>query len=215
MQQINHIIENLLQDSPKAMELLFELFYKPLCFYAVRYAQNMQVAEEIVSDVMYKIWQNRLQGYRAETFREYLFTATRNTAINYLRQKKKQKELTDNWAEQFRGELIEETPLDIMITEEMQTKLNNLINSLPEQCRKVFIMSRFNEMTYDEIATKMNISQNTVKHHIKTALQKLRAGMGDFMLWLILFLTSLMIYIFTHLPYFHFQLYHQIVSHIP
>ena len=176
------------------MEGLYELYYKPLCCYAVRYVASMPVAEEVVSDVMYKIWQNRHNDYRADSFREYLFTATRNTALNYLKQQQKQKQLSDAWADMFRGELIEETPLDIMITEEMQTKLNRLIDTLPEQCRKVFLMSRLRDMTYEEIADQMNISPNTVKHHIKTALQKLRAGMGDLFIWLILFLSFFMIF---------------------
>ena len=139
----------------------------------------MPVAEEIVSDVMFKIWQNRHNSYRAETFREYLYTATRNTALNYLKQKQKQENLSERWAEQLRSELIEETPLDTMITKELQSELNSLINTLPEQCRHVFMMHRMDDMSYEEIAAQMDISVNTVKYHIKTALQKLRTGMGD------------------------------------
>jgi len=193
-QDNQNIIEGLLRDIPQAMKGLYELYYKPLCFYAVRYVTCMPVAEEVVNDVMYKIWQNRHSEYRAESFREYLFTATRNTALNYLKQQQKQKNLSDSWADRFRGELIEETPLDVMITEEMQTKLNRLIDELPEQCRKVFLMSRIDDMTYEEIAAQMNISSNTVKHHIKTALQKLRAGMSNLLVWLILFFNFFMIF---------------------
>ena len=176
------------------MQGLYKLYYKPLCCYAVRYVTSMPVAEEVVSDVMFKIWQNRHGDYRADSFREYLFTATRNTALNYLKQQQKQKQLSDAWADKFRSELIEETPLDIMITEEMQTKLNRLIDTLPEQCRKVFLLSRVKDLTYEEIADKMGISTHTVKHHIRTALQKLRAGMGDILIWLILFLNFFMIF---------------------
>jgi len=149
--------------------------------------------------VMYKIWQNRHQGYRAETFRDYLYAATRNTALNYLKQKQNQKTLHDNWAERFRGELIEETPLDMMITEELQSKLYGLMEALPEQCRRAFMMSRIDDMTYEEIATQMNISPNTVKHHIKTALQKLRAGMGGLLMGLLLFFGLFWLF-FIHTP---------------
>ena len=176
------------------MKGLFDLFYKPLCFYAVRYVASMPVAEEVVSDVMFKIWQNRTNGYRADKFREYLYAATRNTALNYLKQRHNQRKLSEEWAEQLRYQLIEETPLDIMITEEMQTKVNSLINELPEQCRKAFIMSRMDDMTYEEIALRMDISPNTVKYHIKTALQKIRAGTGSIPIWLILFLSLVLIF---------------------
>jgi len=189
LQENKNIVEGLLRDIPQAMKSLYALYYKPLCFYAVRYVTSMPVAEEVVSDVMFKIWQNRHSGYRADSFREYLFTATRNTALNYVKQKQNQQKLSDAWADRYREEIIEETPLDIMITEEMQSKLYHLMDTLPEQCRKAFLMSRIEDMTYEEIAAKMNISPNTVKHHIKTALQKLRAGMGNILLWLVIFLS--------------------------
>jgi len=177
---LNHlkdIIEGLIRDSPNAMKHLFEMFYKPLCAYASRYVGSVPVAEEIVSDVMLKIWQNREQGYRPESFREYLFAATRNTALNHLKQQKNRRTLNDAWAEQLRNDLIEETTLNTIIAEETQVKINSLIDNLPDQCRKAFLMSRIGDMSYDEIAENMGISTNTVKYHIKTALQKLRAGL--------------------------------------
>jgi RNA polymerase sigma-70 factor (ECF subfamily) len=186
---INDIIEGLLQDSSQAMKHLFDMFYKPLCCYAVRYVSSMSIAEEIASDVMLKIWQNRHHScYRAETFREYLFTATRNTALNYLKQQQNRRKLSDNWAEQFRDELIEETPLDTMISKETQSKVESLMETLPEQCRKVFLMSRMDDMSYEEIAIQTGISVNTVKYHIKTALHKLRDGIGNSLMLLLLFL---------------------------
>ena len=199
LNQLKDIIEDLLRDSQQAMKGLYEMFYKPLCFYAVRYVASMPVAEEVVSDVMFKIWQNRNKGYRAETFRDYLYTATRNMALNYLKQRQNQRKLSDEWAEQLRYRLIDETPLDMMITEEMQTKVNSLINDLPEQCRKAFLMSRIDDMTYEEIAAQMDISPNTVKYHIKTALQKIRAGMGDLLVLIMLFLSFFWTF-FTQMP---------------
>ncbi len=183
----NSIIDGLHRDDPRAMEQLFDLYYVLLCSYARRYVQDKTVAEEIVSDVMYKIWQNRYLIYYADTFREYLYTATRNTAINYLKKKKNQQKLTDSWVEQLRRELIDETPLDMLIVSELQSKHDNLMNELPEQCRRVYRLSRMNDMTYDEIAHQMDISINTVKHHIKTALLKLRIGLSDFLIWIFLY----------------------------
>ncbi len=129
--------------------------------------QVLAIAEEIVGDVMYKIWQNRHADYRADTFREYLFTATRNTALNYLKQQQNLRKLSDNWVEQLRQKLIEETPLDTLIVSELQSKFDGLKDTLPEQCRKAFLMSRNEDMTYEEIATRMEVSVNTVKYHIK------------------------------------------------
>lgn len=187
MSKLNeNIIKGLSQNRPQAMKQIFDLYYAPLCGYAARYTADMTTAEEIVSDMMYKIWQNRHNGYRAETFREYLFTATYNTALNHLKQKQNIRKLSDNWAEQLRHELIEETPLDALIADEMQSKFDKLIENLPEQCRKIFLLSRAENMTYEDIANNMDISINTVKYHIKMALQKIRSGMGKFMIWIFL-----------------------------
>ena len=176
MQQLNKdIIDGLYNDSSKAMKRLFDAYYRPLCLYAMRYVSSMPVAEEVVSDVMYKIWEKRHNAYRAETFREYLYAATRNTALNYWRQEQNRKKLSNNWADNMRDELIDETPLDKMISNENVAKIHRMIDALPEQCRKAFMLSRMEDMSYDEIAENMGISINTVKYHIKTALQKLRA----------------------------------------
>ena len=191
LHQLNSILEGLISDSPKAMKSIFDLFYKPLCVHAMRYAHSMPVAEEIVSDVMFKVWQNRHKGYRPDTFFDYLYTATRNNAINYMKHQQTQKLTPDNWTELLRDELIEETPLDLLIAKETLSNLNKLIDSLPEQCRKVFIMRRMEDLSYDEIADKMNISKNTVKFHMKTALQRLHAEIDSILVCLIILVSSL------------------------
>ena len=175
------IVEGLYSGDPSSIKRIFEFYYIPLCHYAKRYVGDAVVAEEVVSDVIYKVWQNRKTVYHAGTFREYLFMATRNTALNYLKQQQNIRKLSDHWADHLRDELIGETPLDMLITTELQSRLDELVGSLPEQCRKVFWLSRIDNFTYEEIAIQMNISVNTVKHHMKTALQKLRAGLKDFM----------------------------------
>lgn len=186
------IINGLRQDDHQTIKLVFKLYYIPLCHYAQRYVEDSVIAEEIVSDVLYKVWQNRqeIYLYHANTFPEYLYAATRNTAINYLRQQQNQRRLVDEWAEQLRYDLIDETPLTNLLLSEIEVKYNDLIDNLPEQCRKVFLLSRAENRTYEEIASQMDISVNTVKHHIKVALLKLRNGLSDFLLWPVIFILS-------------------------
>lgn len=191
MQTIHHkIIQGLKQDDPSIMKWLFDLYYTSLCSYAKRYTNSLVAAEEVVSDVMFKIWQNRSSGYHPDTLREYLFTVTRNTALNYLKQQQTRYSLLENWSEQLRHELINETPLDKLLEKEIQRRFEEMIQALPEQSRKVFLLSREENLSYEEIALKLGISVNTVKYHMKTALQKLRAGLKD-LLFLIIFLHLL------------------------
>lgn len=186
MQTINHkIVEGLRQDDPSTMKWLFDLYYTGLCSYAKRYTNDRVIAEEIVSDVMLKIWQNRSFDYHPDTFREYLFTATRNTSLNYLRQHQNRINLLEVWSHQLRNELIEETPLDKLIEAEIQRRFEEILKLLPDQTRIVFLLSREENLSYEEIATRMDISINTVKYHMKIALQKMRVGLEELLLLLI------------------------------
>jgi RNA polymerase sigma-70 factor (ECF subfamily) len=184
------IINGLQQGDTRAVERMMKQYYAPLCIFAKRYVGTATIAEEVVSDVMYKVWQNRQTGYHADTFREYLYTAVRNTAINYMKQEQNRRELTEKWAEQLRYELIEETPLDTLMVSELQARFGELMASMPEQRRKAYQLSRTEGLTYNEIADRMQISVNTVKLHIKTALLKLRDELSDFLIWICL-LTNL------------------------
>lgn len=187
------IIDRLRRDDHQAIRQVFRLYYVPLCHYARRYVENSVLAEDIVGDVLYKVWQNRQEIYlnHAHTFPEYLYAATRNTAINYLKQQQNQRRLVDEWADQLRYDLIDETPLTDLLRTEIERRYDDLIHTLPEQCRKIFLLSRAENRTYEEIAGVMNISVNTVKHHIKVALQKLRDGLGDFLFWTAILILSL------------------------
>lgn len=185
MQTINHkIIEGLKQDNPTTMKWLFDLYYTSLCCYAKRYTNDV-AAEEIVSDVMLKIWQNRFNDYQPDTFKEYLFTATRNTSLNYVKQQQNRLSLLENWAQQLRNELIDETPLDKLLEAEIQNRFDEIIKSLPEQTRMVFLLSREENLSYEEIAVRLGISVNTVKYHMKIALQKMRIGLEELLIMLV------------------------------
>lgn len=179
MQSVNSkIVQGLKMDDPSAMKMLFDLYYTALCNYAKRYTNDPVAAEEVVSDVMFKFWQNRTNSYQADMLRDYLFAATRNTSLNYLKQQQNRYSLLENWAEKLRNELIAETPLDKLLEAEMQTCFDTIINSLPEQTHTVFLLSREKNLTYKEIADRLCITENTVKYHIKVALKKLRSGLG-------------------------------------
>jgi RNA polymerase sigma-70 factor (ECF subfamily) len=172
------------RNDPRAMKPMYEQYYAALCRYAERYVGTSVIAEEIVSDVMYRVWRRRQSGYRADTFCEYLYAAVRNTAVNCLEQQQNRRNLEEEWAGKLRRELIDETPLDDLTVSELQETIDILVKSLPEQCRKAYHLSRTDNLTYEEIADRMQISVNTVKHHLKTALLKLRDGLRDFLLWI-------------------------------
>lgn len=123
--------------------------------------------------------------------KSYLYTMVRNACLNVIKHKKvKQKhiEVTTASAVSFNG-----TSSDALITEELELKIQAALMELPEQCRMVFKLSRFEELKYAEIAQHLNISIKTVENHMGKALRIMREKLKDYLPALItyLFMTGL------------------------
>ncbi|MBN2349191.1 MAG: RNA polymerase sigma-70 factor [Bacteroidales bacterium] len=178
--------EEIIQELKKGNRLIFEQvfrrYYKMLCLEAKGYISAEYLVEEIVCDVFTKIWQNRESLYIQSSLKNYLIKSVHNKCIDYYRYLK-----THNNDEQRISEIhdhytladLDEDPLDYIITQELEEKIKGAIESLPEQYKKAFKLSRFNNLSYSEIAVEMNISVNSVKTNIKNALVKLREKLKD------------------------------------
>lgn len=162
------------QDAAKGYELLFRTYYQPLCSHAARFVYNKEVAEDLVTEIFLNFWKKELHTGIATTFRAYLFTAVRNRCFTYLRwefQKIRQEELDDD----FRSDML--APDHIMEMDELYMHVEQVIHALPPQCQKVFILSRFEGKSYQEIATKLEVSVKAVEGHISKALNVLRRSL--------------------------------------
>jgi len=190
--QINaELIYELKTGSQKAFETVFKKYYKLLCVEARGYFRNNHLIEEIVCDVFTKVWQNRAEITISASLREYLIKSVRNNCINYYRMQKVQEKLKHNLDENQKKAYalidIGEDPLEYTISNELEKHLNEAIESLPERYKQAFKLSRFNDLTYEEIAVEMGISINGVKINIKKALEQLRKKMTDYLItWIII-----------------------------
>lgn len=148
--------------------------YKEFFLAAYKYVKDSVIAEEVVNDVFVKIWQDAEKILIESSLKGYIYRAVINTSINAMNKHKKEiqqkKELS---------QLAQETyELKEMELNELKVKLYKAIDDLPEQCKKVFMMSRFENMKQQEIADKLGISIKTVKNHITYALKKLSKSTG-------------------------------------
>lgn len=166
------------QDPRKGFELLFRQYYSPLCSHAVRFVYSRQLAEDLVSEVFYQFY--RSEAYRKvhTSFISYLFTAVRNEAYTHLR---KEFGKTDSIESATENLLSSNQPQP-----DSESHFNNLflavneaIGQLPAQCRRVFLLSRFENKKYEEIAAELHISPRTVEVHISKALKHLRQALRD------------------------------------
>lgn len=192
----NDSIRGLRAGDQKVFEQIFKKYYALLCYEARGYIKSYSLVEEIVCDVFTRIWQNRESLVITTSLRDYLVKSVHNNCIDYYRQLKRHEKLVAGSEESERIQYtltdLGESPLDYILTQELELRINKVIESLPPQYKKAFKLSRFSDLTYLEIAEEMQISVNSVKTNIKNALSFIRKELSDLILLGSLFILKLL-----------------------
>ncbi len=177
------------------VEMLFRKYYKILRAYAYRLSGDRYIAEDIVQDVYYELWRKKEELTLEETIKFYLFRSVYTRTLNYLNSKvytdeEKIEQSTEGRIQQIYIQSQLSDQERFLMYKDLQKEINLAIESLPEQCKKVFILSRKHELKNKEIADRLGISVKTVEKHISKALSVLRQLLknADFLLLLPLFL---------------------------
>ena len=169
-----------------AFEGLFRSKYSVLCGYANTFLKDPDASEEIIQELMFNIWLNRDRFIINSSLDSYLFRAVRNSCMNLL----KHMEVRDNhkaWSK-ARGSVPEYSPEDSLIVNELEIRIREAIDNLPPERRKVFILSRYENLSYAEIAGILEISVKTVENQMGKALKTLREGLAEYLPLLLFFL---------------------------
>ncbi|MFC6999474.1 RNA polymerase sigma-70 factor [Rufibacter roseus] len=156
----------------KFMEALFKQYYGLLCRTAVRFTKDTEAAEDLVQEVFCKIWQNREVLEVSTSYKAYLVRSVTNQALNYI-EKQKRLVLTED-SSSFENTFTANTTMELLEGSEMEERVHQALEQLPPQCRIIFEMSRFEELTYKEIAETLNLSPKTVENQMGKALRILR-----------------------------------------
>lgn len=157
---------------------LFETYYSPLCHFAAGYLSGHNTAEEIVQQVFINLWNQRETIDPEKQVKSYLFTSVKNRCLNHIRDHKKFR----NYYLDVEAELeIPVAAKDIVSEKELEKRIAAALDKLPEKCREVFELCRFEEMKYHEVGQKLDISQKTVEAQMSKALRILREELKD--LW--------------------------------
>lgn len=171
------ILKALPNNGDKAMSLMYEHYYPQLCLKAIRYVKDQKIAEDLVQDLFIDIWKKKANLNINTSLIGYLQRSIVNKSLNWIRSQRVKIEdidsvmsTSDNAADA--QDEIEKTELEEHITK--------VIDGLPEKCRLVFVMSRFDMMSYKEIGDKLDISTKTVENQISKALRILRVEMKNF-----------------------------------
>ncbi len=181
---------SLLQKGDKrSFEKVFIEFSDVLYHLSLQYVQKTEIAEEMVQDAFVKLWDVRENINDNKNLKNFLYTITKNNCLNYLRSQKailQTKQDLKYIEMQLNYDALNLLASDNLEFEELQNKIETAINKLPEDIQTVFIMSRFEDLKYKEIASKLNISQKTVEARMSKALAILRTDLKDYLFYIYL-----------------------------
>ena len=167
------------EGNKEIFEELYRQYYSPLCFYCQRYVDDMEDAQEIVQSLFLKIWIRRKDLEINTSINSYLYKAVRNYALNYLTQQKiKQKYI--GYQERLPRFTGDNGPAK-MEEEELRNIIKSAILKMPEKRRKIFELSRYEDMKYHQIAEHLSISVKTVEAQMSKSLKYLRVELKAYL----------------------------------
>ncbi len=160
------------RNNQKAFDELFTAYYNELCDFSYLLINNKPLAEEIVADVFANLWIKRKKIKILKNVKAYLYSSTRNLTISYIRKNK-------NHFEQIEEERLnivksEFSPEKNIKKQELTSEINYLLSVIPERSREIFVLHRFNNFRYSDIADFLEISVKTVEKHMSKALRIMR-----------------------------------------
>lgn len=176
---IEEVMGAIVRGDKTAFEQLFKDWYVRLCIYAESIVRDRDMAEDLVQNVFCMLWEKREGIDIRESLKSYLYRSVYNSALNSLKHEK----VKLAFFELIRKHGVkDENNIEYYFDEESQKELMNEINgaieSLPEQCREIFMLSRFSGKKSMEIALMLDISVRTVEAQLYRAMKRLREDLS-------------------------------------
>ncbi|MFY9151394.1 MAG: RNA polymerase sigma-70 factor [Prolixibacteraceae bacterium] len=170
------LLFNLIQASDsKVFEYIYHKYFGLLCRYAYGFTLDQSLSEDMVNDSFLELWEKRTQIRINTSLKAYLLISVRNKSLNLIKRKKIERNYQSEqiYLQELDRDITEQLDKFIQL-EELELRLNKAIEELPPQCREIFRLNRFNQLSYQEIADQLNLSVFTVKTQISRALKSLR-----------------------------------------
>ena len=195
MKEDFEILQLLRKGDEVSIKIIFNEYYKGLCLYAESLIKNKQKAEEIVEDIFIYLWLNSKTIKIYSSLKNYLFRSVHNNCIKYLKKQNTELLIHGDWDYLTKDKEILEPnclsyPISNLIVKELEEKAKDILKELPEKCKKIYSLNRYENLNYSEIAKKLNITVGTVKTQMSRAFSRFREGLAEYIpvLLLLLFL---------------------------
>ncbi len=173
---INFEIENIKSGNIAQYKQMFKQYYRQLVLFSFRYVKDIQVAEDIIQDVFVNIWNKRDTLDFSLNFKSYLFSSVRNHSLMYINKISKFEHVNLRLV----TEKSDNNPDSKVEVKELEEMLVKIISELPEKRKEIFCMSRFDKLTYSEIAVALGLSVNTIETQMSRALKYIRKRTKSF-----------------------------------
>lgn len=172
------------------IEQLFKLHYASMCKTVYKIVKDEAIAEDIVQDVFFNFWKKKDTLNITTSVAAYLKRSAANAGIDYLRKKRPTSDNALDIDEPIYQHLaVDSSESDENIrTEELSNRIEAALELLPPRCKEVFMLNRFEDMSYKEVAETLNISVKTVENQMGKALKILRVELKDYLPFLIVWL---------------------------
>lgn len=160
-----------------AYKFMYDKYQSVLLRFAIGYLKVREPAEEIVNDVFYRVWENRMRIAEISNLRLYLFSSVRNACLTMLTKDKRKKILISNFSI---TETLQEDPESLYTCSELNELIRDTIQNLPPRCRQIYELIRIEGLKNKDVATKLNISVNTIDVQLAIAFKRLVTAINLF-----------------------------------
>lgn len=180
------LFEKIRKGDELAFKVIFNKYYSRLYYFIREFVSFDDIAENIVQDTFFTLWNKRNELKDGSNLNAYLFTVAKNNCLYKLRdQRYKQRLFTANSLDQneleMNMEVLNTLDSSAYTFEEIERIIARTLDELPPQCKRVFILSRFEEKKNKEIAEELNISVKVVEKHISRGLKKFKESLKDYL----------------------------------
>jgi RNA polymerase sigma-70 factor (ECF subfamily) len=155
------------QKDKRAFDALFRQYYRLLCLFSYNMIRDKVMAEEIVQEFFVSMWEN--PPLVSDSVRSYFYKSIYNRTLNHISKANTRLRNEDQYSTQIDQQSEEEAE-----DKELQNSISKAVDSLPEKCKEIFIMCKYNDMSYSQVSEMLNISPKTVENQMGIALKKLR-----------------------------------------
>jgi RNA polymerase sigma-70 factor (ECF subfamily) len=156
----------------KGFNFFYREYYDTLCYYSFQIIKDEQEADGIVGEVFVKLWERPNQFNNLASIRSFLYKATRNASLNWIRKEKNENKKTKDFA--YLNQENENTIADKMIELEFYREIFTTLRSLPPNCRKIFEMIYLHGKSFEQISQELNLTESTVRSQKARALMLIR-----------------------------------------